>query len=553
MVVKKKAVRDLIFPPSRQVNLLLFNLADFKIAVIILTLYIVNCFHIMNKAEDHILVVFGATGDLAFRKIAPALYYMKLYGNLPENFELIGIGRKNLNTVDFRKRMREGIISFSEEKELKYDVIEALLRHFIYIQSDLVSPEDYRSLKLMIEQLNVERKMNGNCIFYFAVPPGKFIDITNHLSEAGLTVESDGFRRFVYEKPFGYDLASCRELNNTLHSILSEKQIYRIDHYLGKETVQNLLVTRFSNGLFEPLWNRNYIHHVEVTAAESIGVENRGGFYDSSGALRDMVQNHLLHMVGLTAMEPPSSLQPDAIGNEILKVFQSLQVIKEEEVPEYVVRGQYTASVVRGESLPGYRQEPGVNPDSRTETFVAIKFFINNWRWGGVPFYMRTGKKLPARVTEIVIHFKPTPHFLFHIDDMDKSVNQLILRIQPDEGIVLKFSIKKPGTGFSVENVSMDFHYSDLEQARIPSAYERLLGDVMTGDKTLFARDDIVEAAWKFLEPINNAWATNPDIRIYGYPAGTWGPEKADELIGEGLTWRYPCKNIADEGLYCEL
>ena len=449
--------------------------------------------------------------------------------------------------------MREGILSFSDEKDLNHSLIESLLEHFSYLMSDMKSEGGYRDMKALLEQKDRDYGTEGNYIFYLATPPDMFTVIPLRLFEAGLTGEERGFRRFVFEKPFGYDLWSCRQLNAGLHKILTESQIYRIDHYFGKETVQNLLVTRFSNGLFEPLWNRNYIHHIEITSAESIGVENRGGYYDSAGALRDMVQNHLLQMVGLTAMEPPSSIDPDAIRNEILKVFQSLRPIREEEVPNYVLRGQYTASKVRGECLPAYRQEPGVDPNSRTETFVAMKFFIDNWRWGGVPFFMRTGKRLPTKVTEIVVNFKPTPHFLFHVDNMNKAVNQLILRIQPDEGILLKFGIKKPGSGFGVENVSMDFHYSDLGQVRVPQAYERLLGDVMNGDSTLYARDDIVETAWKFLEPVQTAWASNLDIKIYGYPAGTWGPENANDLIGEGLSWRYPCKNLTDDGLYCEL
>ena len=306
--------------------------------------------------------------------------------------------------------------------------------------------------------------------------------------------------------------------------------------------------------MFEPLWNRNYINYIEITSAESIGVESRGGYYDTAGALRDMVQNHLLQMVGLTAMESPSSINPDAIRNEILKVFQSFQPIGEDDVEKYVIRGQYTASRVRGECLTGYRYEKGVDPNSRTETFVSIKFYINNWRWGGVPFYIRTGKRLPTRVTEIVIHFKPTPHFLFNISDVSRSANQLIIRIQPDEGILLKFGMKEPGAGFNVKNVSMDFHYSDLANIKLPEAYERLLNDVMVGDSTLYSRDDTVETAWKFLEPIQNAWANNPTIKIFGYPCGTWGPETANDLIeGKDLTWRYPCKNLADDGIYCEL
>lgn len=336
--------------------------------------------------------------------------------------------------------------------------------------------------------------------------------------------------------------------------MMDEGQIFRIDHYLGKETVQNLLVTRFANGIFEPLWNRNYIHRIEITSAESIGVENRGSYYDSAGALRDMVQNHLLQIVGLVAMEPPSSLEADPIRNEVLKVFQSLQPLKEENVATQVVRGQYIASKVRGESMTGYRHEKGVDKKSRTETFVAMKFFINNWRWGGVPFYIRTGKRLPTRVMEVVIHFKATPHHLFLGNAGKLSGNQLILRIQPDEGILLKFDMKEPGSGFNVKNVNMDFHYKDLADIRMPSAYERLLYDVMLGDSTLFSRYDEVETAWKFLEPIRNAWNNDCSIKIYGYPAGTWGPQQSNDLIeGEGLEWRYPCKNLADEEFYCEL
>jgi glucose-6-phosphate 1-dehydrogenase len=387
-----------------------------------------------------------------------------------------------------------------------------------------------------------------------ATPPNMYEIISENLSKAGFADQSEGFRRFIFEKPFGYDLKSGIELNRKLHELISEVQIYRIDHYLGKETVQNVLVTRFANGIFEPLWNRNYIHRVEITSAESIGVEDRGGYYDSAGALRDMVQNHLLNLVGMTAMEPPSSLEPDSIRNEVLKVFQSLQPLGEADVPKHVIRGQYTGSTVRGECITGYRYEKGVPHDSRTETFVAIKFFIDNWRWGGVPFYMRTGKRLPTKVTEIVIHFKRTPHHLFRRETGIQSSNQLIIRIQPDEGILMKFDMKEPGSGFNVKNVNMDFHYRDLADVRVPSAYERLLYDVMIGDSTLFSRDDQVEMAWKFIEPIQKAWVNNPVIKIYGYPAGTWGPSVSNDLIeGCGITWRYPCKNLADDGLYCEL
>ena len=326
--------------------------------------------------------------------------------------------------------------------------------------------------------------------------------IPQNLAAVGLNKQDDGWKRLIIEKPFGYDLQSALKLKDELLKDWTEEQIYRIDHYLGKETVQNLLVTRFSNGIFEPLWNRNYINHVEITSAESIGVEKRGGYYESSGALRDMVQNHLLQVVGLTAMESPSSLEPIAIRNEILKVFQSLRPIKKEDVKNVAIRGQYLSSKIKGEHVPGYREEEGVKPESVTETYAALKFYIDNWRWGGVPFYIRTGKRLPTRVTEVVIHFKPTPHFLFSQNDVCQSCNQLVIRIQPDEGILLKFGMKTPGAGFDVQNVNMDFHYSDLSNQRIPSAYERLLYDTMKGDSTLFARTEEVLEAWKFLTPV---------------------------------------------------
>jgi glucose-6-phosphate 1-dehydrogenase len=375
-----------------------------------------------------------------------------------------------------------------------------------------------------------------------------------HLASVGLNSETDGWKRLIIEKPFGYDLESAMTLKDRLLGHWSEEQIFRIDHYLGKETVQNLLVTRFSNGIFEPLWNRNYIHHVEITAAESIGVEQRGGYYETSGALRDMVQNHLLQVAAITAMESPSSLDPIAIRNEVLKVFQSFRPIRKEDVKTQAIRGQYSAATIKNEVVNGYREEDGVDPNSTTETYAAIKFYIDNWRWGGVPFYIRTGKRLPTRVTEVVIHFKPTPHFLFSQGPAFMSSNQLVIRIQPDEGILLKFGMKTPGAGFDVQHVNMDFHYSDLTNQRIPAAYERLIYDSMKGDATLFARTEEVIEAWKFLSPVIDAWKHDKEMPLNGYPAGTWGPELADELIeGENLTWRYPCKNLSNDGIYCEL
>lgn len=508
----------------------------------------------MEKPDNLILVIFGATGDLTSRKLVPALYSLMNQDLMPEKFALLGVGRSEMTSDEFRKKMAEAIMTSTDENEPDFTNIPDFTGCFEYQRINFSSQVDYDELKVVIGKLRTKFDTGGNVIFYMATPPNLYETISTNLSKDGLGIQSDGFRRFIIEKPFGYDLESAQRLNRTLHELIQEDQIFRIDHYLGKETVQNLLVTRFANGIFEPLWNRNYVHRIEITSAESIGVEERGGYYDTSGALRDMVQNHLLQMVGLTAMEPPSSLDADAIRNEVLKVFQSFQPIREEDVEKQVIRGQYTPSKIRGECVAGYRYEKGVDVHSRTETYVAIKFFINNWRWGGVPFYVRTGKRMPTRVTEVVIHFKQTPHHLFQRVVGKLSGNQLIIRIQPDEGILLKFDMKEPGAGFNVKNVNMDFHYKDLADIRVPSAYERLLYDVMLGDSTLFSRDDEVETAWKFIEPVQKAWKNNPSIKVYGYPAGTWGPEPSNNLIeGEGLTWRYPCKNMADEELYCEL
>ncbi len=508
----------------------------------------------MEKPQNLILIIFGASGDLSMRKLIPALCSLSIQKLMPEKFSVIGTGRTELSNDGYRKKMRESIFAFSEEKNPDDGLVSDFLTHLSYIALDSQAEGSYEILKNFLESVDRELGTGGNYIFYMATPPSLYETISVNLAKAGLSNQSSGYRRFIIEKPFGYDLESGMRLNRILHTLTGEDQIFRIDHYLGKESVQNLLVTRFANGMFEPLWNRNYIHRIEITSAESIGVEQRGGYYDKAGALRDMVQNHLLQIVGLTAMEPPSSLDSNAIRNEVLKVFQSLQPIREEDVERQVIRGQYTPSKIRGECVAGYRHEKGVDIDSRTETYVAMKFFIDNWRWGGVPFYIRTGKRLPARVTEIVIHFKPTPHHLFLREAGKVAGNQLIIRIQPDEGILLKFDMKEPGAGFNVKNVAMDFHYSDLADLRMPSAYERLLYDVMMGDSTLFSRDDEVETAWRFIDPIQRAWENDASIKVYGYPAGTWGPEHSNDLItGDGLTWRYPCRNLADEELYCEL
>jgi glucose-6-phosphate 1-dehydrogenase len=498
----------------------------------------------MKKAENQILIIFGASGDLTKRKLIPALFELFKQNLLPEKFAVLGASRSELSDEDFRLR--------ADEFLPKDDKLEEFKKKLFYEAVQNNSAEDFKPLKNRLNELAKSLEIEKNYIFYLSTPPSLYGVIPKFLSENGLSKSSKYFRRLIVEKPFGTNLDSAKELNIQLLNYFSEDQIYRIDHYLGKETVQNMLVTRFSNGIFEPLWNRRYIDRVEITSAESLGVEGRGGYYDHSGAMRDMLQNHLLQVVGFVAMEAPVVVEANAIRNEILKVFQSFRPIHENEVSRYVIRGQYTESNIGGKPVVGYRNEPGVDKFSRTETFIALKFFIDNWRWAGVPFYIRTGKKLPTRVTEIVIHFKHVPHNLFGAPAFGQSNNQLIIRIQPDEGILLKFDMKTPGAGFKAQTVNMDFHYSDLADTNVPAAYERLLLDCMQGDATLYARGDAVEAAWNFVQPIINAWETNPEIPIYGYPAGTWGPEDSDKLISHGQ-WRYPCKNLTNDGLYCEL
>ncbi len=497
----------------------------------------------MKTTVNHILIIFGASGDLTKRKLIPAIFDLFKQKLLPEKFAVLGASRSVLSDDEFRKRATEFLPDDSETL--------TFLQKLYYQPVSNDSAGDFIPLKNRLDELSNKLEIPENYIFYLSTPPSLYSVIPRFLHENGLSRSNKYFRRLIIEKPFGTNLETAKELNIQLLNYFDEDQIYRIDHYLGKETVQNMLVTRFSNGIFEPLWNHNYIDRVEITSSESLGVEGRGGYYDHSGALRDMVQNHLMQLVGFVAMEPPVIIEANAIRNEIVKVFQSLRPFRENMIDRNVIRGQYTASVIKGEKVPGYREESGVDPLSRTETFVALKFFIDNWRWAGVPFYIRTGKKMPTRVTEVVIHFKNVPHQLFG-KTTGPANNQLIIRIQPDEGILLKFGMKTPGAGFDVQTVNMDFHYSDLANVTVPSAYERLLLDCMQGDATLYARGDAVEQAWQFVQPILNAWETNPEIPIYGYPAGTWGPENADRLI-TGASWRYPCKNLTNDGLYCEL
>ena len=501
----------------------------------------------MKIPDPHIIVIFGASGDLTKRKLIPAIYQLFVNNHLPANFAILGTSRTLLTDDEFRQRITE-FITFPEGPDLKF------LSKIYYQTIDYDRNDDYISLKTRLNDLKINLNIPANNLFYLSTPPNLYDQIPEKLAFANLHLQSDGFKRLIIEKPFGNNLNSAISLNISLLKNYEENQIYRIDHYLGKETVQNLMVTRFANGIYEPVWNRNFISRVEITSAESLGVEGRGGYYDHSGAMRDMIQNHLLQMVGLVAMEPPVVIEANAIRHEVMKVFQSLRPIQPEDIANQVIRGQYTASTIKGIATAGYREEPGVDQLSHTETYVAMKFFIDNWRWAGVPFYIRTGKKLPTRVTEIVIEFKPAPHHLFVQDGRNQNApNQLIIRIQPDEGLLLKFNVKEPGAGFKVNQVNMDFHYSELGNVQLPAAYERLILDCLSGDATLYSRGDTVEAAWTFIQPILDAWSNDPTIPIYGYPAGTWGPYESDGLLDGEMTWRYPCKNLSDDGLYCEL
>lgn len=493
-----------------------------------------------------ILVIFGASGDLAERMLLPALFDLGAGGLLPPGFSILGTGRTPLDDASFREKIAKAAPGGN------LDMLH-------YMSLDPARPGSYPLLRDRLADLNREAGAGGNVLFYLAVPPDLHAPILKGLKAAGLTRPSPeqpkAWRRVIVEKPFGRDLDSARRLNRLLQSAFPENSIFRIDHYLGKETVQNILVTRFGNGIFEPLWNRNYVERVEITSAEQNGVEGRGGYYESAGALRDMMQNHLLQIMAFIAMEPPAAPDAHSLRHETLKVFQSLRPMKPVDIFRDVVRGQYTASTIRGGRVPGYREEKGIHPESRTETYVALRCFIDNWRWSGVPFCIRTGKRLPTRVTEAVIHFKPSPHTLFRRESGDPGpANQLIIRIQPDEGLVLKFNMKVPGAGFKARGAGMEFHYKDLGSSALPGAYARLLLDAFQGDSTLYLRNDESEATWAYIDPILKVWEADPALTLYGYPAGTWGPEAADALIGApGETWRFPCKNLTSDETFCEL
>ena len=486
-----------------------------------------------------VLVIFGAAGDLTKRKLIPSLYNLKQSNLLPDTFAVIGVARAVMNQEEFRKRLGDDVHEFANE-DTYADAWQWLAERLYYLSGDFDDAQTFVRLKELLGKVDAERNTQGNYFFYLATAPDYFAPVVQQLGSAGLTREEDDhWRRVVIEKPFGHDLDSARKLNQDLKQTLNEKQIYRIDHYLGKETVQNILVFRFGNGIFEPIWNRRYIDSVHITAAEKVGVEQRGGYYEQAGALRDMVPNHLLQLVTLTAMEPPVSFKADAVRDEQTKILHAIQCPLPEEAGRRSVRGQYYAGTIDGQPVPAYRGEANVAPDSNVETFVALKLLIDNWRWADVPFYLRTGKRLAARDTEIAIKFRRAPFVLFRDTPVDRlSSNRLVLHIQPDEGITVRFGAKIPGPILKIGAVDMDFDYEEYFGNTPSTGYERLLHDCMMGDATLFQRADQVEAAWSVVAPIQTAWNSQPPSALNHYQAGTWGPKEADDLLaGDEQEW----------------
>ena len=488
------------------------------------------------------IVIFGATGDLAHRKLAPALYTLRHEGMLPSRFAIVGYARSAFTNEAFAEDLKASVQEHARAP-LEPKAWEEFAQGLYYVTGEFGDAEGFKKLKATLDTVDRERGTAGNRLYYFATPPSFYPVLFQNLAQAGLLEEQVGrFARVIVEKPFGHDLASAKALNAEALKVAKEDQIFRIDHYLGKETVQNILVFRFGNAIFEPLWNHKYVDHVQITVGESIGVEGRGKFYEEAGATRDIVQNHMMQLLSLTAMEPPVSFAADSVRDEKVKVLRAMPVFTPREVAERVVRGQYGAGSIGGEDVPGYRAEPGVAPDSIAETYVACKFEIDNWRWAGVPFYVRAGKRLPKRVTEIAVQFKGVPHAIFGGPGKGPGdPNVLALRIQPEEGISLKFGAKVPGARLSIEPVKMDFLYGSSFGIEPPEAYERLLLDALLGDSTLFIRRDEVEAAWGIVTAIHSAWADAPPPAFPNYEAGTWGPDASNDLLKkDGREWRYP-------------
>jgi glucose-6-phosphate 1-dehydrogenase len=496
------------------------------------------------RVDPCVVVIFGASGDLTRRKLLPALYALSLEHRLPVGFAVLGVARRPLDDEAFRRQMREAVAEHGRTGAPDTAEWEPFAEGLFYQALDYGSPDDYAALAARLDEIDRRRLTRGNYLFYLATPPSTFPDIASALGRARLARADGGegaWRRIVVEKPIGHDLDSARALNRMIAASFAEPQVFRIDHYLGKETVQNLLVFRFANEIFEPLWHRTHVDHVQITAAESIGVEGRGSYYEEAGALRDMVQNHLLQLLCMVAMEPPATFDAEGVRDEKTKVLRAVCPILPEEVARVTARGQYGPGAIVGEPVPGYREEPGVAPDSATETYAAVRIELQNWRWAGVPFYLRSGKCLPKRVSEIAIQFRRPPQLVFGGGAADLAPNALVLRIQPDEGIAIRFGAKLPVQEFRLRGVTMDFRYGTSFGVATPEAYERLLLDAIRGDGTLFARDDWVELAWSVLAPIQQGWAAGPPPPFPNYEAGTWGPADADLLLErEGRRWRRP-------------
>ncbi|HJQ27977.1 MAG TPA: glucose-6-phosphate dehydrogenase [Rubrobacter sp.] len=486
------------------------------------------------------MVIFGASGDLTSRKLIPALYDLAAQRRLPLEFAVVGISRTKLSHEEFRGRLRKAL---DEHRPggVSDEIWNSFAGGIFYLPGDSKKTETYDDLKELLKKLDSERGTQGNRAFYLSSSPSLFPAIVEHLGEAGLNRGEDGcWARLVVEKPFGRDLKSAQELNSELQRYFDETQIYRIDHYLGKETVQNILALRFANGIFEPIWNQHYVDHVQITVAEDIGVGTRGAFYEEAGALRDIVQNHVMQVLCLTAMEPPVAFDAESVREEKVKVLKAVRPIPENNVENYAVRGQYERGWVWGEEVSGYREEKNVYPESVTETYVALKVFVDNWRWAGVPFYIRAGKRMPKKATEVAIQFHSSPHTPFaHADTEGLEPNVLVVRVQPEEGLSLKIGAKVPGSGFEISSVNMDLLYGTAFLEEAPDAYQRLLLDLMLGDPTLFIRADEAEGAWRILDPVLDHWSQKREVSFY--PAGTWGPEEADALLErDGREWRRP-------------
>src|SRR5882724_9100511 len=484
-----------------------------------------------GAAEPCTVVLFGASGDLAKRKVIPAMYDLAIHNGLGPRYAIVGFARTPMSEDTFRTTLGEAAESISEVGPIDPNQWDQFASNLYYSPGDYADPNAYAQLAKRLTELESAKNIGGNRLFYLSTPPEVYPDIVEQLGRAGLARPSspNSWVRIIIEKPFGRDLASAKALNQIVLNVFDEKQVYRIDHYLGKDTVQNLLVLRFGNGIFEPLWNRNYVDHVQITASETLGVERRGGFYETTGALRDMIQSHVLQLTSLVAVEPPASFDATAVRNEKLKVLQSIRPFDLEMVAQSVVRGQYAQGTVSSKPVPSYREEQNVSPQSRTETFVAAKLLIDNWRWANVPFYLRTGKRLDTRTTEIVIQFKRAPHIVFR--EREVEPNRLVLNIQPDEGISVSFGAKRPGPDMNIGNVTMNFSYREGFGDGARSAYATLLSDCVRGDATLFDRGDSVEAAWALVDPILDVWSAAKTANVPQYASGSWGPRESDALL----------------------